>query len=484
MPDQTHGDGEGDEAEFSPPERIALVIGGISTQLSLKLGEARDLMAAANRLDGEKSSRPAELQHLARHLNKEARGRAERAAEEAANDVASCLQQLLPGGEVETASNRGGTNHYPLAPEQLFLIAMIGIGPERLRQVVENFIQKCGDVSDTLDYALRYMQWMGREPMSTILGRALLPIVIADFEQFLAALVRLWITLYPEANGVGRHQLPVSVIEKYESIDDIRRLAIERRVDEFMKLNCDGWREKLADKLHIRLDDLISDWPEVVEMFSRRHVIIHAGGSVDERYLSALPSVARSSPHGTTLCTDRAYISAAIDRIEQLADSLVVAWLEHFLPPGDPRVPEMTSAPVLRALEKQRWHDAANLAAIALKKLKPDHPYHELRVNSWMARRELGCEWEALRDEIEAWVPPGGEPGLLVAKAALLWDEPALLVALREYESTGLSVKQLRTWPLLMQMRKRSPRVAAVLDRGSATPSGQRTQPPRHPKRR
>lgn len=475
---------DGEEAGFSRPERIALAVGGILTQLSLKLSEARDLLDAADRRDRAQSSRPADLQQLGRDLGRDARRRIERAAEAAASDVASDLRLAFSGGEEDLPPDPLSKKRYPPAPEHVFLFAMMGIGPTRLRQVFESVAFECGTDSDALRYVLRYIQWKHRDPLATIAGRALLPIVIADFEELLAALVRLWLTLYPDALGVNRHQLSVGDIGQYESFDDIRRLAIDAKVDDFMSRSCEGWRRQLADKLHVHVDALASNWAGVVEIFARRHAIVHAGGLVDDRYLNALVDAAAAPPVGTPLITDKDYMFAAIDQIEQLAEGLAVAWLEHFLPVGDSHLPEMASAPVLRALEQKRWHDARNLAQIALKGLGGAHPHHELRVNLWMARRELGDDWEVLRDEIEAWVPPEGEPRYLVAKAALLRDESGLLAALREYESGGFSVRDLRTWPLLIQMRERSTRIAAFVDRAAAAQTGRRPERLRRSKRR
>lgn len=484
MADDAHD--AGDEVEtFSRSDRITLAVGAIWSRLILQLNEAQELLEAAADRDSRSSSRPSDLQRLGRGLGGETRRRVERAAEAAATEAEGDLLPVFAANDAEHASGEpAGKKRHPPAREQVLLLAMIGIGPRRLREVVGTVFVECDHDSDAIRYALRYLQWKRRDPLTTIAGRALLPIMVADFEELLAALVRLWLTLYPKALGVDRHQVSVGVVDSYESTDDILRLAIDEKVDDFMNTSPEEWRRTLADKLHIDCNKLTSDWPAVLEMFARRHAIVHAGGLVNHGYLKRLEPGANAPAIGTPLVTDRAYISAAIDRTEQLATGLTVGWIAHFLPAGDSHVAEIASDPVLRALEQRRWRDAANLAEVALRGCDRHHSHHELRVNWWMARRELGDNWDTLRAEIEDWKPPRGEPRYRVAKAALLRDETGLLNALRDYDAVGLSVRDLAAWPLIVDMRERSPRVAVLVDRTSAKPAGRRSPSPRRPKRR
>lgn len=218
-------------------------------------------------------------------------------------------------------------------------------------------------------------------------------------------------------------------------------------------------------------------------MFARRHAVVHASGLVDERYLDRWAARPARPDLGTSLVCNTEYTSQALGMVEQFGTALCVAWLAHFLS-GDPNVAEFASEPVLRALQQQRWRDAKTLAELALSHCDAEHPHHEVQVNWWMARRELGEDWVALRAEIEAWTPPDGEARYSVAKAALLHDEAGVRDALLEYDRAGLSVRDLATWPLLVEMKKHSPRVAALVAQRSAKPHAQRPPAPRRRKRR
>lgn len=81
-----------------------------------------------------------------------------------------------------------------------------------------------------MGYALRDLQWMRRGPLTAIVGKALLPGIVADLEELVAALLRLWLTLYPQAEGVDQKQVTVGDVASYASSDDILRRAIDEKV--------------------------------------------------------------------------------------------------------------------------------------------------------------------------------------------------------------------------------------------------------------
>jgi len=480
------GEVRGEDPEtFSRAERIALAIASSWTRLITSLSEELELLETAEQSDRQPRNRPRDLQGMGREIGRDKRHRAERAADEVAVLAEEDLKAIFsPVGDEEASDNSlGDKKHYPPSPEQLFVFAMIGIGPTRLREVVDRFVSACDSDLPTMRYALRYLQWKRRDPLTTVLGRTLLTDVVAAFEEFLAALLRLWGTLYPEALSVGQGQVAIDEVAAYASTDDIIRRAIDQKVDDLMDSGIHKWAKTLSQKLQIHLDQLSVDWPAVLEAFARRHTVVHAGGRADEGYLKSLPDGVIKPGLGSPLVCDKNYISRLLHVVEQLATALSVAWMAHFLS-GEQVVSEFASEPVLRALEQERWNDALTLADLALRDYDPDHPQHELRVNRWMALRELGEDWEKLQAEIKAWEPPRGETRYQVAKAALLRDEAGFLDALSTYEESGHSVQEIATWPLVVNMKGRSTQIRARVDQASARGRSAGAGRPRPPKRR
>lgn len=117
---------------------------------------------------------------------------------------------------------------------------------------------------------------------------------------------------------------------------------------------------------------------------------------------------------------------------------------------------------VFLALKEKRWNDAYVMAFSALREFPEDHSHDALRINLWMARRELGEDGDQLRREVEAWIPGDHDLTSEIGKAAILRNEERTLLLLSElandHEDSPASVA---TWPLIVDMAARSKPIAA-----------------------
>lgn len=450
----------GGAEQFSRDDAIAAVVGTALTRFTSELDNYRRILDHAATNDKSSRNQPEELRRLGRTLTKRQKQAAETAALEFSVQIRSDLENLFAISPEQVAAEG---RHYPVAPEQFVVMFMVLEGPQAITEHLTLLKQRCDDDPGPIRYALAYVQWTNRDPAETLLGKTLLPGVVISFEMLLAALVRLWLTLHPEGLGVGNQQMSVQEALDYHSKEDLQRWAIDRRVDEFVNKRPEEWDETLAERLKIRPNQLSSDWGAVLESFARRNAVVHAGSQVDQKYLTRLPNGLERPKLGTPLVCDEKYLIKILDLMAQLGTSLAIAWVAHFLP-RSPNVAELAIQPVVRALWENRWQDAKAIAEIVLKDCGPDHNNHELRINLWMARQELKDDTEALKDEIEAWIPPVDEPRYRLAKCALLWDEQGALAALKDCEKDGTPlVSELSTWPLVRRMKNKSNRFATQL---------------------
>jgi hypothetical protein len=264
-------------------------------------------------------------------------------------------------------------------------------------------------------------------------------------------------------------------------------MAVDKRVDEILAECPEDWQRVVQDGLKLDLRDLIKQWPRLMEVVARRNAYVHAGGRVDRRYLDRLPPTLPKPELGALLASDTAYLNAALDLLEFGGMTVAIAWLGHFAP-SSPGLAQVAEIYVFRALQAKCWTEAVQMATIALTGHGPDHELNELRVNLWMARRELDDDWPGLRSEIVAWTPPPDDPRYHLAKAALLLDERAVLTTLREAASRGDQLPlEVADWPLLTRMAGAYPAIAAMLRSASTRTGGSSAKPTvrgRRPRRR
>lgn len=470
--------------QFPRDDVVAMVVQAALQRFGGEIAEFRTLLRLVARARVE-HERPRELKRLGDEIGRDRRRRGEEAIREMRPVFESEIERAFGDSSESETESAPSRKRYPWAPEQLAALAMVSTGHARLNSLLGELVTRCGEDQATMRYALGYLAWTSQSPPVEVLAEVLLPPLVASFENLVAALVRLWATLHPEALNVHLKDLKGGDVLDYETRDDLVRLLADRRAEEFVSERPEDWARRFSDGLRIDLAELADDWPAVLEVFARRNVVVHSGGRVDAPYLARLGHRDEPPTVGSRLQTDESYIATALDRLEWLGNSLGLLLLAHFAPAGS-YTAGLAHQTVVRALETMHWREARIIASVVLQACADGDYHHELRVNLWMARRELDDDWDDFRAEIMAWQPPAGQQ-YHVAKAALLRDAGGTLSALADCLQSGdIDVEYLATWPLVRAMAEQSPRIKTWLTqhrspraRPAPPPSRGRTRPRR-----
>ena len=479
-----------DGADPAAPARSDLALFTVTAALLRfreQMAQYRDLLEQASRYESLSGQRPPNLLRVGRGLTREQRQSAERAAASLVTRVTDYLgrQPTDSPAALSTLSLPPGEKQHPLSWELAVAEALAHAGSTQMHQWFDDFTRQCEGNEQMARYALAHQQWVGRGLQKDAIARALLPSITAAFEELLAALVRLWYLLYPKADGVPSTLLTAGEALAFASRSDMLRWVTDKRVGDFLKNSPVEWQKTLHKKLHIDLSHLGFDWNQFCEVFARRHVLVHASSLADQQYIDHLPRLLPKPALGELLRCDAEYVTEALDLLHGMGSVLGIVWLTHFI--GDyPGVADIAADLVFEALKARRWLEARSIAEVALAASLPDHSHHELRVNLWMARRELGDQdWDQMRAEIARWEPPSDQPQFRVAQAALLHDEARVVAELEAYRNTtGRHVPAMATWPLLADYLVRSPRVRSLLQGNSVVVATGVRHPSRRPRRK
>ncbi|MHB1582793.1 MAG: hypothetical protein ACYCU7_00390 [Acidimicrobiales bacterium] len=463
-------------SDFSGSQRIGFVMGSALTQFTTDLKDLRRLLELAVREDTSRK-RPAELDAEADRIGKDRARLVERAAIQAFDAYSGRIK------EIEAESLRGeeeaDARHHPLAPEQVIAMLVMLSGREHLEETARSYMEACGGDSAAAAYGFAYLQWARATPLSTKMATSLVPMAVAQFGNLVGALYRQWLIMYPDA--LGEKKLNYLDAYVYASGDDILRKGIDEKVADMLAGGSEGWVKQVSDDLKIDMPGLAPDWDAVVEVFARRNAIVHAAARVDPKYLKRTGR--EDIEAGTTLECDKTYATSTFDHLEELGIALSVTWFAKL--DGEGPEPAVIAAPhILRALERADWTEAQALSAAVVDGRDPECLPPEVRVNWWMARREAGEGVEGIRNEVEAWDPPGDDPEYRLAKAALLLDANVFKKVLStDYQGGGAGVPPgVRAWPLVSVMRRRFPDLQPLFAIRPAAPN--RPKSPPRPRRR
>ena len=457
-------------SEFSSGQRIGFVMGSALARFTTDLLDLRRLLDLAIREDTSRK-RPAELEERADSLGKDRARSVERAILKASDASSERIKEI-------EAENAGGdaadARRHPLAPEQVIAVLVMLSGREHLEDTAKSYVEACGGDGEAARYGFSYLQWARATPPSTRMATSLVPMAVAELGTLVGALYRQWLMMHP--NALGEKSLTYLEAYEYVSRDDILRKGVDEKVARLLGGGSEQWVKHVSENLKIDMPGLVANWSEIVEIFARRNAIVHAAGGVDAKYLER---TGRDLEVGASLECGNVYATSALDHIEELGIALGVVWFAKLVPEG-PEPAVIAGPHVLNALQKNDWATARMLAAAVMEGRDLEGLPPEVRVNWWMARREAGEGVEGIREEVDAWDPPGEDLDYRLAKAALLLDVRAFREVLAT-ESKGEGIPPgVRSWPLVVVMRREFPELQPLF---AMRPESRRLPPPR-PRRR
>jgi hypothetical protein len=336
-----------------------------------------------------------------------------------------------------------------------------------LKEILDQYFEDPASIA----YFQSRMKARYREPKSEVLGAAILPLVVAAFEQYIASLFRCGLMKYPNAMG-ELPQAPFELVQKYNQ-SDIKRYLIDQRIRAVMYQGPEDWDRRIAKWTGIKVDESGIGWERLLEAIQRRHTLIHNGGVVDEDYLRKVPVWARANKSiGTPLSCTTGYMQETLRQIRVFSLILGLRWARHF---GKAEafavVPNLTVE--IYKIEKQGdWSTALRLAdaGMELQSVK-DQSYDMLRVNWWLCHQKLQLDDAAMSFAISSWEPETDR--LRIARAALLKDDNELVLRLQELLSKPRSQferRDLADMPIMQDSIARSQAVRRLLGGGGHKP--------------
>ncbi len=440
-------------------QRLALVLRAAITGFAVTASDLRRLMARAR--DEERSRRrPDDLMELADELSwRRGSSSVVKRIEKAADEVFADILGYLESASGSDAVGARTPARYPVALEQFVALMAMHMPPEQLEDASRRLTEAGKGDPDTMRYALGYLQWRYSLSPTVRFASAVLPTVVAAFEERLGAIFRLRLTLHPDE--VADRAIKIATLDRYGTTDDLKRRAIDEKVRTLLAKGPSGWKERVRSDTHVDLATTGLDWGRIVEVVARRHVLVHASGRIDERYL--LSTATNQGRLGEALVCDESYFNSALDLLSEALQLVAIAYLAN-LTRVEPAPTELASTLLLDYLKQRRWADALRLASMVLDGRDTESIPPEVRVNWWMARRESGEGAEGIRSEVTSWDPPASTPRYRVAKAALLFDDNGVRRVLQE---EGARSNPLGTtvadWPLIVSMCDRQPSLRRLL---------------------
>ncbi|MEV8262733.1 hypothetical protein [Microbacterium sp. NPDC077057] len=288
-----------------------------------------------------------------------------------------------------------------------------------------------------------------REP---IFHGALLISAVASLEAHLGQLAENYYRAAPAA----LHDVPKEALKEFSlkdlqtlgSIDQAIEAAIDSRVNKLSFGTLSDWRKFFKDRMSIDLADQGTTWEQLLEIFERRHCLVHSEGQASHRYVK----VTGSSEIKSDLRPDRDYVSHAIDALEVMGTLLQASVWHKFTKNADDIFTQLQRV-AFGALSTGRWAFALPLFERCGELPLSNEKRLITLVNTWLAQKGL-FGLDAIRRDVEEWDVTGVDELYVFAKACILGDLDAAFAQLPGLvERDKLSGAALATWPLTAPLR-------------------------------
>ena len=476
------------ESQFDVSELQSLTLPTALEMLLVAIDQCRYLLSAPRAAAGWGGSSAAAK--LSNELPARQQRELDRAIEAFWADVEGRIGKEI--AKLSSADEDQDDDIYPMATE--LLATMIDVQYEEIKtQAMHVHFRQYAKDRPKADYILTTVRLGPASRVDSVLGMALLPMIVAKIEQFIGALARAHLRMHPDALGkLDRASIPYPVYKRFGanlSTADIDRWLADRKIKDLIDQSPDKWREAIQKLTGIDVANIGADWEALGELVLRRHVVVHNDSRVDLGYLSQAGSQLKPDIQlGGFLECGSAYLTPVLDELEAWAMSLTSRWAKKLFK-ETAKYYRLLIDRVIRFENLGKWNQAiAILNSFLAEPVASEYDTVVIaRINQWFCMQELDFEAERAEKEVADWttssaaIDPETEFVARISRCALLRDYDGLVTAFEERASDEANRRLLRRdyqdMPLIRRAISESPAVRSLLLGGGGSPRAPQAGP-------
>jgi hypothetical protein len=183
--------------------------------------------------------------------------------------------------------------------------------PDFLSELVEETLYQIIPVSFGFDVFIRDMS---------------LVYLIAEFDSFLANILRDTFKARPEAYASTKKCLTNEELLKSDNIENIKNAVIEMEIAEALRLDIEDLGKYFEDKFKVKINKL-PKWTSFKERFYRRNIIVHNSGIINDVYRQKTGYKGCSE----RLIVSEEYLSESIDLFRAFGRNIMIKFHRKFI---------------------------------------------------------------------------------------------------------------------------------------------------------
>jgi hypothetical protein len=263
---------------------------------------------------------------------------------------------------------------------------------------------------------------LGLADHTQITSRAFLIAAESSFEVLFGQVARVVYEKHPEALPKSDHSFTLEELASYGTIDDARDALLVKKIEGLLRESPDDWSKWLKRTVGLSMDQIIPEWPQVREIFTRRNMLVHTDSNITARYLAEVKRAGGSTDGlevGQSLIPTPDYLKTALQQLIALEALLTCKVVSHIDKQEADEAAAWLAGRLEWAIHKEMW-DAACLISDSFDDARCKRSTQlKIRVNGWLAHKNReGIS--RIRDDVIAWDVSGLSEEYGMLRKALL----------------------------------------------------------------
>jgi hypothetical protein len=280
--------------------------------------------------------------------------------------------------------------------------------------------------------------------------------LVSFSEWFLSQIFHFYFDKFPESINIKERNLTFEQLETFDSIEDARNFLIDLKIEEILRGNIESWFNVLKKELNLSLNYIDPHLENIREIYQRRNLLVHNGGTVNSVYLSKVNQKLRKDVEkGQTLQVSQEYLDKAISILEQIF-ILIGSELWKKIDKNDDERGSLLISIIFDRLCDGNYIVSEGLSMFLVNdKGLPEKDRLIAKINYWQSLKWQG-KLKEIQEEILNTDFSAKEEIFLLAKYALLDKYSDFYKLLpRLVESEKISRDDLQEWPLFKKIREK-----------------------------
>ncbi len=286
------------------------------------------------------------------------------------------------------------------------------------------------------------------QPM--ILYESILMMLLIRYENVISCIYRELLENFSDAYLKNKSIEYSKIISADSNIKKILEVFLEDEVDEFMRRPLKEWYDTFEQKHKVKFV-FGEEFQEFKELYYRRNIFVHNQGIVNESFIKGVGDETRYKL-GDRIRLDHDYIMRSFN-ITRIVIFETIFGLSKLCRDKEPLAQKMFAIG-FEYMNNSKW-DVSKYIFSSLMRF-PGQSEADLfvdKVNYYISvKNEEGLD--SVKDEIEKIDTSLMRNRLAIAKAALLDDFSTITSILENEINKGISVSEVKAWPLFIQYRE------------------------------